>query len=228
MSDLGHLIELLGSEQVSNVVPFNRKTDRIVEIDLSENNTALSEDVFSNTLLFSRWIDDHITRSNARYAVGGYGENRKIYSRSKHFCSGGSLENTAPGLDIWAPVATPIYAPLQGTIYSWQFNNHFGDYGATLILRHQLEDLSFYSLFGHLSLNSIRSISKGLLIESGTQIATLGDADENGNWPPHLHFQLIFDLGGMAGDYPGVCEWSQKDKYLSNCPNPLILLKNSF
>jgi hypothetical protein len=47
---------------------------------------------------------------------------------------------------------------------------------------------------------------------------------ENGNWPPHLHFQLIIDMQGMKGDYPGVCKFSERERYLANCPDADLLL----
>ena len=47
---------------------------------------------------------------------------------------------------------------------------------------------------------------------------------ENGHWPPHLHFQLIRELGDWSGDYPGVCKYSEKEKYLANSPDPDLML----
>jgi hypothetical protein len=47
---------------------------------------------------------------------------------------------------------------------------------------------------------------------------------ENGHWPPHLHFQLIIDMGKAKGDYPGVCKYSEREKYLDNCPDPGFIL----
>jgi hypothetical protein len=53
---------------------------------------------------------------------------------------------------------------------------------------------------------------------------------ENGQWPPHLHFQIVVDMEipiaiGRKGDYPGVCKLSEKEKYLNNCPNPDLILQ---
>ncbi|MEP6913389.1 MAG: response regulator, partial [bacterium] len=46
----------------------------------------------------------------------------------------------------------------------------------------------------------------------------------NGDWPPHLHFQIIEDMRVHEGDYPGVCSISERAKYLNNCPNPDLIL----
>jgi hypothetical protein len=48
---------------------------------------------------------------------------------------------------------------------------------------------------------------------------------ENGQWPPHLHFQVIIDMEFKKGDYPGVCKLNEKEKYLRNCPNPDLILQ---
>ncbi|WP_066406708.1 endonuclease domain-containing protein [Flavisolibacter tropicus] len=128
------------------------------------------------------------------------------------------------GTDIWGPVDTPIYAPLAGTVHSVGFNDAYGDYGATLILQHEINGLIFHTLYGHLSLNSIQDKQQGQEIEKGAWIASFGDIAENGNWPPHLHFQLILDMQGYNGDYPGVCRFSERESYLYNCPNPELIL----
>ena len=41
------------------------------------------------------------------------------------------------GVDIWADAGTPVYVPLDGRIHSFRDNNHFGDYGPTVILQHR-------------------------------------------------------------------------------------------
>ena len=123
---------------------------------------------------------------------------------------------------------TPIFSPLNGTIHSFRFNDNFGDYGATLILEHNVKGLDFHSLYGHLNLASIENLVQGAPVLGGEKIAELGGVLENGHWPPHLHFQIIFNMQGWAGDYPGVCPFSERESYLHNCPDPDILLKHTF
>jgi murein DD-endopeptidase MepM/ murein hydrolase activator NlpD len=146
---------------------------------------------------------------------------------------GGDLEeagNAEPrrlhiGTDIWGPVGTPVFAFMSAQVHGFAFNDHYGDYGATLILAHQLEDISFYTLYGHISLRDISYIKKGDYIVRGQEIAHFGDKHENGHWPPHLHFQVITDMGLYEGDYPGVCRYSEREKYLANCPDPDLVLQ---
>jgi very-short-patch-repair endonuclease len=128
------------------------------------------------------------------------------------------------GIDIWGKPYTKVIAPLNGIVHSFAFNNAFGDYGATIILTHNLDGESFHTLYGHLSLNSIKNIQEGDVVRKGDVIAEFGIPFENGQWPPHLHFQIIKDLQGMKGDYPGVCAVSEKEFYLNNCPDADLIV----
>jgi peptidoglycan LD-endopeptidase LytH len=74
-------------------------------------------------------------------------------------------------------------------------------------------------------LNSIENIQEGDRIEKGRVFAEFGIPSENGHWPPHLHFQLINDIGNWKGDYPGVCKFSEKDTWLANSPDPNTILQ---
>lgn len=221
------LIEILTDQkdEFHPVVSFDPKNEKLVGIDLTASNQELSEEVFMDTQRFSIYVDSVLQRGGARYAIGGYGEDRIIYKRSANFESnttGGQPRTLHLGLDIWGVAGTSVYCPLPGKVHSFAYNDQFADYGATIILEHQLAGLNFYTLYGHLSLVDL-NISEGFLMEKGTPFAHFGKSDENGSWPPHLHFQIIRKLQGRRGDYPGVCSVSQKDLYLHNCPDPDII-----
>ncbi|RYG00682.1 MAG: peptidase M23, partial [Chitinophagaceae bacterium] len=178
------------------------------------------------TNLFSRYVDDALLHANARYGIGGYDEHRTVYSRSVVFDGNGEEPRRLHlGTDIWGPAGTRVYAPLGGMVHSFGYNGAFGDYGATLILLHQLDGLPFYTLYGHISMEDINHLSQGQYLTRGETIAHFGEPNENGNWPPHLHFQIILDMGLFSGDYPGVCRFTEKDKWLENSPDPDIVLQ---
>jgi peptidoglycan LD-endopeptidase LytH len=205
------------------VVPYEKR-DRLLRMDFTAGSTELTEEVLKDTKRFSQWVTQKLEAAGARYGVGGYGEHRTIYSRSHVFDGGAEPRRLHLGIDIWGPAYTPVFAPLEGRVHSFAFNDHFGDYGATLILQHELDGIMFHSLYGHLSLSSINDKQEGQVITKGERIAFFGEPKENGHWPPHLHFQLIKDIQDMKGDYTGVCCYSEKESYLANCPDPDVIL----
>lgn len=213
------------SASFAPVVNFNPTWDRLYRFDFSANNAELTMEQLSDTEKFSQYIHQRLEAGNYRYGIGGYAEHRTVYARSPIFDTTDEPRRLHLGVDIWGAAGTQVYAPLPAKIHSFAFNNRFGDYGATLILAHELEGLRFHTLYGHLSLASIQGLTKGASIQKGEQIGTFGVPQENGHWPPHLHFQLIIDLQGMKGDYPGVCRYSESAQYFSNCPDPDLILK---
>lgn len=212
-------------DDIGKVVDFDPKTDRLFQFDFTAANTELSPEDVNNTDKFSAWINKKLNNANARYGIGGYMEHRTLYARSGLFNTDNEPRRLHLGVDIWAGAGTPVYVPINGRVHSFQDNNNFGDYGPTIILKHDLDGLELYSLYGHLNRESLAGITVNDPVEKGQQIAVFGNQDENGHWPPHLHFQLMFDIEGCYGDYPGVGRYSQKDKYLVNIPDPNLILQ---
>jgi murein DD-endopeptidase MepM/ murein hydrolase activator NlpD len=209
------------------VVAFNPAMERVIKMDFTANNSILTAEIVSDTKRFSDYVNDTLKQQNATYGIGGYLEHRTVYSRSEVFDSKGNEEprRLHLGIDIWGEAGTPVYAPLGGMVHSFAFNDRFGDYGATIILQHQIETFQFHTLYGHLSLRDIENLKEGKFISRGECIAHFGQPDENGHWPPHLHFQIIIDMELKEGDYPGVAKFSEKEKYAANCPDPDLILK---
>ena len=198
-----------------------------IPIDLSIHNSELLQyDVSSSTSL-EIYINSHIKKHKATVAYGGYLETRNIYNRSIHFNKQNkdTERNIHLGLDLWLAEHSPIFAPLEGTIHSFKNNTNYGDYGPTIILKHHINKVTFYTLYGHLSEASLINLYVGKKINKREQIATLGDASVNGDYPPHLHFQIIKDIEGYYGDYPGVCNQNNLEFYKQNCPDPNNFLK---
>lgn len=195
-------------------------------IDLSVNNIQLQTVSLTNADEFERYIDNYLLQNKAIVAYGGYNEQRNLYKRSTVFKDKETEErNIHIGLDLWIKKGTAVLAALDGSIHSFQNNDSLGNYGPTIILEHQVDNCTFYTLYGHLSLSSIAEIKVGQKVKKGERIATLGDATVNGDYAPHLHFQIIDNIGDHLGDYPGVCSASDINFYLNNCPDPNLLLK---
>ncbi len=210
------------------VVDFEKGIDRLLPFDFTSENRSLSADTISETSLFTGWVEQELKANRCRYGIGGYNEHRTLYARSSHFDSGEEPRRLHLGTDIWGPAGTRVYCPLDGRVHSFRFNNTFGDYGATIILEHDVAGSKLHTLYGHLDLESISDLEEGRFISKGELLARFGPAEENGNWPPHLHFQLILDMEGNRGDYPGVCRFSERERYLENCPDPSIILHRNF
>jgi peptidoglycan LD-endopeptidase LytH len=207
------------------VVDIDPATDRLYRLDLTANNTELSPALVNDATRFDQWVNQKLTTNHCRYGIGGYIELRTIYDNREQFeTDGQERRNLHLGVDVWGDAGTPVYAPLAGTVHSFQDNNHFGDYGPTIILQHDMDGLMLYSLYGHLSRHNLAGLQVGQKIEAGQLIANLGKPEENGSWPPHLHFQLMLDMDGYWGDYPGACRLSEKAKYLEIIPDPEVLL----
>lgn len=214
--------------RVSDVVEFDRDVDRLLPFDFTERNRSLSPETISDTSRFTEWVEEELGRHACRYGIGGYNEHRTLYARSAHFDSGEEPRRLHLGVDIWGPAGTPVFCPHDGRVHSFRFNDHFGDYGATIILEHDIAGHTLHTLYGHLDLESLSGLEEGRFVAKGQRLASLGRAEENGNWPPHLHFQLILDMENNRGDYPGVCRFSERAHYLANCPDPIIILHANF
>jgi len=161
---------------------------------------------------------------NGVLRAGGYDEDRAIYA-GEAFTAGDEPRTIHLGLDIAAPAGTLVFAPLAGTVHSFQDNAAAFDYGPTIILEHTVApDLTFHTLYGHLSRDSLADLRVGRAFAAGEPVATLGTAEVNGNWPPHLHFQIILDIADRRGDFPGVFRKSQRDVWRRICPDPRPLL----
>ena len=197
-------------------------------IDLSIHNGGLSQGQLDSPIAFQEYLTDFLRKHNKQIAYGGYNEPRGLYKRSRLFSAAEEedlIRNIHIGIDVWAPEGTAVLAALDGVIHSFRDNANFGDYGPTIILEHNIAEEKFYTLYGHLQKHSLHKIKIGEQVRQGDQIAALGDPSENGNYAPHLHFQIVMDMEGKEGDYPGVANKREIHHYLHNCPDPDLLLK---
>ncbi len=195
-------------------------------MDFTAANTNINEALLLNTEAFSKYINTALQQNNCTYGIGGYNEHRTIYSRSTVFDANtiaAEPRRLHLGMDIWGATGTTVFAPLGGVVHSFAFNDCFGDYGATIVLMHQLNGEAFHTLYGHLSIRDLANLTEGKYISRGEVIGHFGEPPENGGWPPHLHFQVIKDMHNNRGDYPGVCRYSEREKYLHNCPDPDLI-----
>lgn len=217
---------LLALHRTSVLHPEFSKRDYI-PIDLSVSNKALETIDTSSSVALGHYINHYVKSHQKKVAFGGYIETRNIYNRSTYFknANAENERNVHLGLDLWIAAETPVFTPLDAEVHSFNNNINFGDYGPTIILKHRIDTIEFYTLYGHLSLASIADLKIGQQFQQGQQIGTLGEATVNGDYAPHLHFQVIKDMQDYHGDYPGVCSKQDLEFYKENCPDPNMILK---
>lgn len=174
-------------------------------------------------LLFGR-----MEEAGAAVGLGRYDEARRWYSGPSYAVPGEGPERRTLhlGVDLFVRPGTPVLSPLDGQVHSVADNAGALDYGPTVILQHRCGSGGppFYTLYGHLGPDALERREPGDSVVAGQRIGGVGDTDRNGGWPPHLHFQLIVDLLGRRGDFPGVAAPAEADVWRSLCPDPNLLL----
>ena len=175
-----------------------------------------------------RAFDAWFVAQNVDYGLGAYGEKRSVY-QTPQFADAASPERRTvhTGIDIFAPTATPVFAPLAGKVKYLTYNADPLDYGYTLILQHLTDEgVMFYSLYGHLAQSLTHLLAVGDQVKAGQHIADLGDWHENGGWAAHIHFQIMTDmLDQTGGNFYGVGHESLWDVWSGICIDPNLVLR---
>ncbi len=200
-----------------------------VDIDLSVGSTwlGLKED-FADFEHFDFKIRELQKANPDKVISGGYLEARGVYATDSYDKMGNSGKESRTihlGVDFWLPAGTPVHTLLDGEVITAVNDAGDKEYGGLVILRHKVQELSFYTLYGHLTVASATKWKTGDRILRGEQIAVLGDYPENGNWPPHLHFQIMLSLMDYQVDFPGVAYFNQVETFSKLCPDPNLLFK---
>ncbi len=208
----------------SPITPFDFREENYCLLDLTAKNPELSSIDFGNIDAFNNYVSDTLEKAKVKVALGGWLEKRIVYNQKSHF-QGEDQRCYHLGVDIWAEAYTPIFAPEDCSIHSYKNNSTDGDYGPTIVLKSNAQEI-FY-LFGHLSLTSLERLKNRKRIRKGEHFSEMGPYPENGNWPPHLHFQVMTTMEGRVGDFPGVCSEKELSHYRNIClnPNPFLNLK---
>ncbi len=206
--------------------PTLNKTE-IQHLDLSVASSFLGTvQEHSDQKLFEYKAGRLESENPERIVAGGYLEPRLVYSTDSYKRLGNSGYESRTihlGVDFWVLSQTPIHSVLDGTVRILHDNNYDKDYGPTLVLEHTIDGVTFYTLYGHLSRKTLSLLGVGQTVKKGDLIGYVGNAEENGGWVPHLHFQLMFDLLGNSENFPGVAFHSEIDFWKALCPSPWIM-----
>jgi murein DD-endopeptidase MepM/ murein hydrolase activator NlpD len=216
------LLEYLRSPQLLRS-PIIATDGNATVLDLSIGSRIRGQEISGlGVAEFSELIEGIMRDADTDFAFGRYAEPRALYS-NENFASNetGESRTIHMGLDLFCAVDTPVHAPLDGTVAVLANNDRELDYGPMVVLQHATDTgQGFYTLYGHLSLDTLAAIQQGQEVRAGEQIAKVGAPPHNGNWAPHLHLQLVLDLMSLDADFPGVAYESKKDYWLTLSPSP--------
>ena len=208
---------------------INLQTGSVAILDLGMSSSLISSDPNLNkeSHLTPR-LEQAIHLYGASVGIGRYDEARYFYSSSA-FATGddpnAKYRTVHLGVDLFAPSDSPVFAPMDGTVFAFSDNAIDQDYGPVILLEHKsIQHPTFYTLYGHLSRESLDGLIIGQPISKGEELATIGTSDINGGWTPHLHFQIITDLLDLNCNFPGVACPSQRNVWCSLCPDPNLIL----
>jgi 4-aminobutyrate aminotransferase-like enzyme/Ser/Thr protein kinase RdoA (MazF antagonist) len=200
-----------------------------IVLDLSVGSEFLGANPRDSEIpALTRKIAALMEEAKVSMAIGRYSEARLLYTSSLFGADENPLEERRTihlGMDLFALPGIPIHAPLDGVIHTLANNAAPLDYGPLLILRHEAGDAGeFFTLYGHLDKESLARLKIGQRITRGQKFACIGTLEENGGWPPHLHFQIILDLLDLDENFPGVAYASQIAVWTGLSPDPNLLV----
>jgi 4-aminobutyrate aminotransferase-like enzyme/Ser/Thr protein kinase RdoA (MazF antagonist) len=165
--------------------------------------------------------------AGADVAVGRYDEARVLYTTEAFATHEGDERRTVHvAIDLFLAPGSPVLACLPGRVHSFRNNAAPLDYGPTIILEHEPDGAPrFYTLYGHLSEDSLDGLRAGATVARGQVVARVGSPPSNGGWPPHVHFQIVTDLLDKEGEFPGVAAASRRAVWRSLSPDPNLILR---
>lgn len=217
------------SFKVSDLFP-TVPSNEIKHIDLSVSSKWIGhQENFNDLDLFQFKIDRLQADYSNKVLAGGYLEPRPIYTSTAYDKIGNSGRESRTihlGVDFWFHANTPIHTLFDGEVVCAVNDAGDKEYGGLVILKHNIEDFEFFTLYGHNTVESAIKNKLGDIIKKGEKIAELGNYPENGNWAPHLHFQIMMSMLDYKIDFPGVAYFKQLNVWEGLCPDPNLLFKS--
>lgn len=205
-------------------MPFDLGGGGLVVFDFTEANRELARLDINDVSGFTEYLFDQIASAETPIGIGRYDEDRVLYRHSPLFDGVSERRSIHLGIDLFVTEGTDIFTPLSAQVHSAADNSGLGNYGPTVILRHELGGAQFHTLYGHLSRGSLGCLAAGDTLQAGDLVGQVGDLSENGSWPPHLHFQVIAGPLHDVVDFAGVAAPSERQCFLDLCPDPNLIL----
>ena len=199
----------------------------VAPLDFSAGSTLIASDPAENApALLDARIQQVLAQHGARIGAGGYDEARLIYHWPNE-PKGREPRTIHIGLDLSLPPGAPLHAPIDGTVHGFENATGYHDYGPLIVLRHVTdgpEPAEFFTLYGHLSEDSLDGLVVGQPIARGREFARIGSAPGNGTWWSHVHMQVITDMLDVPCNVDGAVRASQRRVWKSIFPDPNLIL----
>lgn len=151
--------------------------------------------VLGIVLLFTLFITVIVDENKLKCLPGGAGQGvvnadglarpvDKQYPKGSPFgMRDGAMHN---GLDLPAPLGTPVYAFADGKVIAAQDSGVIG-FGGWVVLLHSIEGVEYSTVYGHMFPGQVH-VSVGQTVSAGQQIAEVGNAGKS--FGAHLHFEI--------------------------------------
>jgi hypothetical protein len=192
---------------------------KCVQVDLTERGDC------ADIVNLSERITACFRSLEADLLYGGYLEKRNFYQSSILFKNDQTNRNIHLGIDYWVSEGTSVYLPCDAELICAFDNSGYLNYGPTLIFKLYTSCKSAsYLLFGHMQRKALSKLKINSSYAAGTCIGAIGERNENGEWPPHLHLQLFTAKSLTICDFPGLCSEDEITYYQSICPKPEFII----
>ena len=191
--------------------------------DFSSKNPKTLGYNLNNFQDFNDAIFNELKNSGMKWGVGEYLEERRnILRGSVNIINEKRIYHL--GLDIIVPYNSVVFCPLDGYVYKLGKETQKGNYGGYLVIKHEIKDQTFYSLYGHLK--TPHKVQLGQELVAGQEIGKIGKESDSGGWFCHLHLQIITQKAMNEG----YSEWGYiSEKLLPRVgeyfPNPNYLFR---
>lgn len=207
--------------------PLNPKAYTVFDLNVSSPMITAGPTLKDPSLLTEPMFAE-MKAAGVKVGIGRYNEARIGYVSDQYTENGNELPRRRTihlGLDLYMAEGSPIHAIYDGIVHSTANNAMALDYGPTIILSHETDEGDrFYTLYGHLSPESLEQIKPGMQLTAGQIFAHVGSATVNGGWTPHLHFQVITDMLDNDGNFPGVARADYQRVWNALAPSPAAIL----
>lgn len=220
--------DAVASIQFASIMPSFPAREEYVVHDMSAGAAPASNK--GPICLLRRLFRRRPTPHCFEYSVGKYDERRldvyatELFANESYGIDGyDGLRNIHMGVDLGAEAGTPVHAPYDGIVHSFGYNEAKGDYGHVVVTQHQFDNVTAWFLYGHLSSKSVAFKRQGAPVKKGDEIAYVGAPHENGDWPPHLHFQVGL-VEPQTHDMPGVVSTKQHAQAKIDYPDPRLVI----